>query len=94
MKSTVITVLACLFVSPLSACYTYVIDSPGSVPDLSGTQTMLIRENGGDGSLLRLNNSSSVTIEGTSALQKSIGGIWEIELLLNSSLYMSGGTGS
>ena len=38
-----------------------------------------------------MNDFSYVNIESTSALERFYGGIWEIDLLLNSSILMSGG---
>ena len=72
------------------ASYTYEISSYQTLPDLHGTETMLVTGNGGGGSMY-LNDSSSVTIESTSTLQRWVGGIWEIHLTDNSFVDIKGG---
>ncbi len=78
--------LAC----PGFASYTYVVDSYGPIPDLYGTETLLMIDEGGD-DMITLWVNSSATIQGTSALQEFFGGIWELNLADNSSLNFSGG---
>ncbi len=90
MKKTIFYILfVCLFISNTMG-YTYVITTYQTLPDLSGTQSMLITGNGGGG-LTNLFDSSSITVESTSTLEQGVGGVWEIQLMNKSSLYMTGG---
>jgi len=90
MKSLVFyTIFACLFVSN-SFAYTHIIDKYQSLPDLFGNESMLITGQGGGG-LTNLFDNSYITVESTSTLGQGTGGIWEIQLIDNSCLMMSGG---
>jgi hypothetical protein len=51
---------------------------------------MLITDEGGGGYVALFDNSS-LTIESTSTLEQGVGGVWEIQLINNSHLYMTGG---
>jgi hypothetical protein len=91
MKKLIYSLFVCLFISTVSASYTYVIDTYQSLPDLIGMQSMLITGQGG-GSYTYLSDSSSITVESTSTpLGQGTGGVWEIKISYNSSLHMSGG---
>jgi hypothetical protein len=83
-------VFVCLFVSTGRATYTYVIDTYQTLPQLTGTDTMLITGNGGGGAIY-LSDSSSLTIKSTSTLNEGSGGVWEIHAGYNSHLTVSGG---
>ena len=86
-----VLVLVGICTSVSLAGYTYTIDSYTSLPDLSGTKTMLITGNGGGGGIFELDDFSSVTIESTSNLGQGTGGIWHINLTDESHMDMSGG---
>jgi hypothetical protein len=92
MKKSILYILfVCLFVSTGWASYTYVINTYQSLPDLTGTQSMLITGQGGGGGFFA-NDYSSVTVESTSSpLEDGVRGVWEIHPGGNSSLDMSGG---
>jgi len=89
MKKTIYILCACLFISNTLG-YTYVVTTYQTLPDLTGTQSMLITGNGGGG-LTNLFDNSALFVENTSILNQGTGGVWEIQLMGNSSLYMTGG---
>lgn len=83
-----LTFLSMAFVS--SADYAYTINTYQILPDLFGTDSMLITGQGGGG-LVMLQDNSSITVEGTSILSQGTGGVWHISLAENSHLDMFGG---
>jgi hypothetical protein len=91
MKKTILCIsFVCLFVPMSFATYTYTITEYQILPSLSGTQSMLITNQGGGGYTALLDNSS-LTVENTSILEQGVGGVWEIDLADNSHLDISGG---
>ena len=91
MKKLMLLLIAVGICTSVSfAGYTYVSNTYGPVPNLSGNETLLVTGQGGD-SLIYLSDFSYANIQGTSLLQQSVGGIWEILLANNSHLDMSGG---
>jgi hypothetical protein len=90
MRSLYCSILFVCVVAPALATYTYVIDEYGPVPDLYGTETLLMIDEGGD-HMLNLWDYSSATILGTSPLEEFVGGIWFLGLAGYSTLDFSGG---
>jgi len=91
MKRLVLLIAGFIACIPVSfAAYTYTITEFQSLPDLTGTESMLIAGNGGGG-YAALFDSSYVVVESTSILEDGTGGIWNINMLNNSSLNMTGG---
>lgn len=91
MKRILLALILVGICTPVSlASYTYVSDTYGPVPDLHGTETLLMTDQGGD-NLIYLYDSSTATIEGTSELEQAFGGLWEINLVDSSHLDFSGG---
>lgn len=90
MKKLIISLLAWLCTSVSSASYTYTITEYQFLGSISGTESMLITDQGGGGYAALFDNSS-LTIESTSTLEEGVGGVWEIQLINNSHLYMTGG---
>jgi hypothetical protein len=88
-KTTLNITLLCLFSSISLASYTYEVYTYGENKSLYN-ETILVDFLGGMDNLSLFNNSSA-TILGTSALNEGFGGIWQIDVANNSSLYMSGG---
>lgn len=82
--------IICLFVSVSFASYTYTITEYQMLPSLTGTQSMLITDNGG-GPYQYLSGNSSVIIQSTSVLEDGVGGVWHISLTENSFIDISGG---
>ena len=91
MKKTIFYItLACLLTCPVWASYTYVVNSYQYIPNLHGTESLLVIENGG-GNGFQAEDNSLVTVESTSALGQGTGGLWQINLADSSHLSMSGG---
>jgi hypothetical protein len=91
MKKSILYILfVCLFVYPARASYTYEVYTYGESKNLTGTESILIDQQGGMYGLT-LTVDSSATINGTSTLAEGFGGIWEINLMNDSLLTMSGG---
>lgn len=91
MKKAILYILfVCLFTSMSFATYTYTITEYQALPSLEDDETMLVTGQGGGG-LINLFDNSTITVESTSILEEGFGGIWEIQLIGNSSLSMSGG---
>ncbi len=89
MKSVLIlALLVCLAIPGQAAFYEI---TGGYTPGLTLENFDSLFMTGGGLGILTLFDSSSATIQGTSALQQFFGGIWTIQLGYNSSLYMFGG---
>jgi len=86
----IILLISLVFSLPAFAGYTYVIDSYGPVPDLYGTESLLMIEQGGD-NMITLWDNSSAKIVSTSVLKQGFGGIQYLTQLGNSYLDFSGG---
>jgi hypothetical protein len=89
-KVTAYILFVGLFTSMSFATYTYTITDYQMLPNLNGTESMLITDQGGGG-LTYLSGSSTLIIESTSTLEQGIGGVWEIHPSDNSHLTISGG---
>jgi hypothetical protein len=90
MKKTIFYILfICLFVST-GLAYTYEIYTYGGSKNLTDNESILFADEGGMDNLI-LENYSTATIEMTSVLVEGSGGIWEIDLVNNSSLIMFDG---
>lgn len=91
MIKTVNCILFFCFIIDISSAYTYVVDTWQHIPDLSGTESILVTGQGGS---VELNaaDSSWVTVEATSLYNWiNYGGIWVIDLFDSSHLDFSGG---
>lgn len=90
MKKAILYILfSCLFAST-GLAYTYEVYTYGDNKTLYDGESILVDSEGGmDG--LTLWEGSTATIQATSILGEGTGGIWTIELLNNSSLYMTDG---
>jgi len=82
--------LVCLLACSALASYTYVITEYQPLSSLHDTESMLVKDNGGGGSITLYDNSF-MKIEGTSPLEDGTGGIWQIGLTAYSHLDFSGG---
>jgi hypothetical protein len=71
------------------AGYDYVIESGYGLPQLNGSKTLLMTGGGGGG--LIMTDHSLAKIEGTSALQEGLGGIWTLDVIGESRLEFYGG---
>ena len=91
MKKLLFILIIVVICTPvLLGDYTYTIDSFGPVPNLYGTESLLMIDEGGD-NMLTLYDFSSATIEGTSALEQGVGGIMVILATTDSHLDFLGG---
>ena len=89
-KLPFILIIVAICTPVLLGDYTYTIDSFGPIPDLHGTESLLMIDEGGD-NMLTLWENSFATIEGTSALEQGVGGIWTLNLAGDSHLDLLGG---
>ncbi len=88
-KATLYIMFMCFFVSPVLA-YTYEVYTYGDNETLTGTESILVDQQGGmDG--LTLTQESTGTVLGTSTLGSGTGGIWHLSLGDDSYLDFSGG---
>ena len=83
-------ILLSLTIVAVADDYTYTISMYEPVPDLHGTESLLMIVEGGDHDIA-LWDSSSARIESTSILKEGSGGIWYLSLSGSSYLDMSGG---
>jgi hypothetical protein len=90
MKKAIYILFLCFSVAMSFATYTYTIKEYQTLPDLEDNETIFVTDQGGGG-LINLFDNSSMILEDTSTLEEGVGGIWTIELMNSSSLYMSGG---
>jgi hypothetical protein len=89
MKTILYILFSCLF-APTGLAYTYEVYTYGDNKILYYEESILIDLQGGmDG--LTLYDDSIATINNTSSLSRGSGGIWQITLAENGTLYMLGG---
>jgi hypothetical protein len=91
MKKTLLYIMIVCLSAPVSfGADTSTITEYQLLPNLYGTESMLITGNGGGGTTY-LSDDSSLIIKSTSNLYQGTGGVWEIQLGYSSYLEMSGG---
>jgi hypothetical protein len=90
MKRLLLALIAVGVCTSVSFAYTYEVDTFGPIPDLHGTETLLMTDQGGD-NMMYLFDESSARIEGTSELDQGSGGIWVLNLVGESHLDFLGG---
>lgn len=91
MKKSILYIpFVCLFVPVSLGTYTHTITTYQLLPDLTGTESMLITGQGGGGGV-NLFDNSFMKIESTSMLGVGTGGVWQISMSVSSRLEMTGG---
>ena len=90
MKKSILIAFVCIVVCPAFASYTYEVNTYGSSQNLENSESILVTDEGGMDNLY-LMDTSTATVENTSALSEGSGGIWYLSPANISHLDMSGG---